>query len=53
MFDKLTYWNLETPPSSDDAVVMAMEWPELAEAVRAFKFELFQTAGTGATQILM
>ncbi|XP_057706000.1 ribonuclease H2 subunit C [Corythoichthys intestinalis] len=33
LFDKLTYWNLETPPNSDDAVVMAMDWPELAEAI--------------------
>ncbi|XP_056145630.1 ribonuclease H2 subunit C [Lampris incognitus] len=33
VFDKLTYWNLETPPNSDDAVVMAMGWPELAEAI--------------------
>ncbi|XP_056238494.1 ribonuclease H2 subunit C isoform X2 [Seriola aureovittata] len=33
VFDKLTYWNLETPPNSDDAVVMAMDWPELAEAI--------------------
>ncbi|CAL8264245.1 unnamed protein product [Lota lota] len=32
-FDKLTYWNLETPPNSDDMVVMAMDWPELAEAI--------------------
>uniref|UniRef100_A0A3Q2XLN6 Ribonuclease H2, subunit C n=1 Tax=Hippocampus comes TaxID=109280 RepID=A0A3Q2XLN6_HIPCM len=34
VFDKLTYWNLENPPNSDDAVVMAMDWPELAEAVK-------------------
>nr|XP_020491402.1 ribonuclease H2 subunit C [Labrus bergylta] len=33
VFDKLTYWNLETPPNSDDTVVMAMDWPELAEAI--------------------
>ncbi|XP_061690813.1 ribonuclease H2 subunit C [Syngnathoides biaculeatus] len=33
VFDKLTYWNLETPPNSDDAVVMAMDWPELAEVI--------------------
>lgn len=33
MFDKLTYWNLETHPNSDDTIVMAMDWPELAEAV--------------------
>ncbi|XP_076015644.1 ribonuclease H2 subunit C [Genypterus blacodes] len=32
-FDKLIYWNLETPPNSDDTVVMAMDWPELAEAI--------------------
>uniref|UniRef100_A0A3B3ZN68 Uncharacterized protein n=1 Tax=Periophthalmus magnuspinnatus TaxID=409849 RepID=A0A3B3ZN68_9GOBI len=35
VFDKLTYWNLETPPSSDDTIVMAMDWPDLAEAVSA------------------
>ncbi|XP_072293764.1 ribonuclease H2 subunit C [Eucyclogobius newberryi] len=33
VFDKLTYWNLETPPSSDDTIVRAMDWPELAEAI--------------------
>ncbi|KAM9795497.1 ribonuclease H2 subunit C [Neosynchiropus ocellatus] len=33
VFNKLTYWNMETPPNSDDAVVMAMDWPELAEAI--------------------
>ncbi|XP_030594693.1 ribonuclease H2 subunit C [Archocentrus centrarchus] len=33
VFDKMTYWNLETPPTSDDTIVMAMEWPELAEAI--------------------
>ncbi|CAM9096393.1 unnamed protein product [Lampetra planeri] len=33
VFDKLTYWNLETPPNSDDTVVMAMDWPDLAEAI--------------------
>ncbi|KAM4621598.1 ribonuclease H2 subunit C [Polymixia lowei] len=33
VFEKLTYWNLETPPNSDDTVVMAMAWPELAEAI--------------------
>uniref|UniRef100_A0AAV2MK27 Uncharacterized protein n=1 Tax=Knipowitschia caucasica TaxID=637954 RepID=A0AAV2MK27_KNICA len=33
VFDKLTYWNLETPPSSDDTIVMSMDWPELAEAI--------------------
>lgn len=33
VFDKLTYWNLETPPTSDDTIVTAMDWPELAEAV--------------------
>uniref|UniRef100_A0A3P9LBJ8 Ribonuclease H2, subunit C n=1 Tax=Oryzias latipes TaxID=8090 RepID=A0A3P9LBJ8_ORYLA len=33
VFDKLTYWNLDHPPTSDDTVVMAMDWPELAEAI--------------------
>ncbi|KAM7417524.1 hypothetical protein PAMA_017252 [Pampus argenteus] len=33
VFDKMTYWNLETAPNSDDTVVMAMDWPELAEAI--------------------
>ncbi|KAJ8337976.1 hypothetical protein SKAU_G00369420 [Synaphobranchus kaupii] len=30
VFHRFTYWNLETPPTSDDGVVMAMAWPELA-----------------------
>ncbi|XP_029021066.1 ribonuclease H2 subunit C [Betta splendens] len=33
VFDKLTYWNLETPPNSDDTVVLAMDWPKMAEAI--------------------
>lgn len=33
VFEKISYWNLETPPSSDDTIVMAMDWPELAEAL--------------------
>lgn len=36
VFDKMTYWNLETPPNSDDTIVMAMDWPDLAEAVSCF-----------------
>lgn len=36
VFDKVTYWNLETPPNSDDTIVMAMDWPDLAEAVSCF-----------------
>ncbi|XP_051505620.1 ribonuclease H2 subunit C-like [Myxocyprinus asiaticus] len=33
MFHNFTYWNLETPPTSDDGVVTAMEWPRLAETI--------------------
>ncbi|KAG1954384.1 ribonuclease H2 subunit C-like [Pimephales promelas] len=33
VFHNFTYWNLETPPTSDDGVVMAMAWPQLAEAM--------------------
>lgn len=36
VFDKLTYWNLETSPNSDDTIVTAMDWPEMAEAVSLF-----------------
>lgn len=36
VFDKMTYWNLETPPNSDDTIVMAMDWPDLAETVSCF-----------------
>lgn len=43
VFDKLTYWNLETPPNSDDTVVMAMDWPELAEAVRSWCFVIISS----------
>ncbi|MGH0151055.1 UNVERIFIED_CONTAM: hypothetical protein FKN15_053428 [Acipenser sinensis] len=32
-FSTLTCWNLETPPSSDDGVVMTMNWPVIAEAI--------------------
>lgn len=43
VFDTLTYWNLETLPTSDDTVVMAMDWPELAEAVSLLSIHLFST----------
>ncbi|XP_051514636.1 ribonuclease H2 subunit C-like [Myxocyprinus asiaticus] len=33
VFHNFTYWNLETPPTSDDGVVMAMAWPQLAETI--------------------
>uniref|UniRef100_A0AAZ3RNC1 Uncharacterized protein n=2 Tax=Oncorhynchus TaxID=8016 RepID=A0AAZ3RNC1_ONCTS len=33
VFHKVTYWNLETSPNSDDGIVMAMAWPDLAEAI--------------------
>uniref|UniRef100_A0A8C1UYP8 Ribonuclease H2, subunit C n=1 Tax=Cyprinus carpio TaxID=7962 RepID=A0A8C1UYP8_CYPCA len=33
VFHHFTYWNLETPPTTDDGVVMAMAWPQLAEAM--------------------
>lgn len=33
VFHNFTYWNLETPPTSDDGVVMAMAWSQLAEAI--------------------
>ncbi|XP_078392539.1 ribonuclease H2 subunit C [Cetorhinus maximus] len=34
-FSSVTYWNLETPPTADDSVVMAMSWTQLAEAIHA------------------
>ncbi|NP_001290913.1 ribonuclease H2 subunit C [Esox lucius] len=33
VFQKFTYWNLETLPNSDDGIVMAMAWPDLADAI--------------------
>ncbi|KAL4622961.1 ribonuclease H2 subunit C [Arapaima gigas] len=33
VFHHFTYWNLETHPTSDDGVVMAMTWPALAQAI--------------------
>lgn len=32
-FSQFTYWNLETPPSNNDAVVKAMQWINIASAV--------------------
>uniref|UniRef100_UPI00398F11B3 ribonuclease H2 subunit C n=1 Tax=Pristiophorus japonicus TaxID=55135 RepID=UPI00398F11B3 len=34
-FSSLMYWNLETAPTADDSVVMAMTWPQIAEALHA------------------
>uniref|UniRef100_A0A673WDU8 Ribonuclease H2, subunit C n=1 Tax=Salmo trutta TaxID=8032 RepID=A0A673WDU8_SALTR len=36
VFHNVTYWNLETPPNSDDGIVMAMAWPDLAEAMASY-----------------
>ncbi|XP_041701827.1 ribonuclease H2 subunit C-like [Coregonus clupeaformis] len=33
VFHNVIYWNLETPPNSDDGIIMAMAWPDLAEAI--------------------
>lgn len=32
-FSQFTYWNLETPPSNNDALVKAMQWINIASAV--------------------
>lgn len=32
-FSTFTRWNLETSPNPDDSVMMALAWPELAEAI--------------------
>ncbi|XP_028659051.2 ribonuclease H2 subunit C [Erpetoichthys calabaricus] len=32
-FNSLTYWNLETQPTTDDTIVMAMNWPDIAAAI--------------------
>lgn len=34
-FSSFTQWNLETPPSADDVLVMSMIWPKIAEAIHA------------------
>ncbi|XP_069750257.1 ribonuclease H2 subunit C isoform X2 [Narcine bancroftii] len=34
-YSSLTYWNLESHPTPDDTVVMAMSWPQIAHAVHA------------------
>lgn len=32
-FSQFTYWNLETPPSNNDAIVKAMQWINIASAL--------------------
>ena len=32
-FSQFTFWNLETPPSNNDAIVKAMQWINIASAV--------------------
>lgn len=36
-FDKLTYWNHDTPPSKDDPFLRSFHWFAVAEAV-SFSF---------------
>ncbi|CAI9620026.1 unnamed protein product, partial [Staurois parvus] len=31
-FQSFTQWNLETPPSADDVLVMSLAWPKIAAA---------------------
>ncbi|KAJ7371132.1 Ribonuclease H2 subunit C [Desmophyllum pertusum] len=32
-FSQFTYWNLETPPSNNDAITKAMQWINIASAL--------------------
>ncbi|XP_053575990.1 ribonuclease H2 subunit C [Bombina bombina] len=32
-FNSFTQWNLETPPSADDAIMMSMMWSKIASAI--------------------
>lgn len=32
-FSQFTYWNLETPPSNNDAIAKAMQWINIASAL--------------------
>ncbi|KAG9475279.1 ribonuclease H2 subunit C [Eleutherodactylus coqui] len=34
-FQSFTQWNLETPPSADDVLVMSLTWPKIASAIHA------------------
>ncbi|CAH2324985.1 ribonuclease H2 subunit C [Pelobates cultripes] len=34
-FNSFTQWNLETPPSEDDILVMSMQWPKIASVIHA------------------
>ena len=40
-FSQFTYWNLETPPSNNDAIVKAMQWINIAAAVSNGKFVIY------------
>ncbi|XP_040266113.1 ribonuclease H2 subunit C [Bufo bufo] len=35
IFQSFTQWNLETPPSADDVLVMSLAWPKIASAIHA------------------
>ncbi|KAM3918727.1 ribonuclease H2 subunit C [Leptodactylus fuscus] len=34
-FQSFTQWNLESPPSADDVLVMSLAWPKIASAIHA------------------
>ncbi|OCT84142.1 ribonuclease H2 subunit C [Xenopus laevis] len=34
-FRSFTQWNLETPPSADDVLVMSLAWPKIAASIHA------------------
>ncbi|XP_002939369.3 ribonuclease H2 subunit C isoform X1 [Xenopus tropicalis] len=34
-FRSFTQWNLETPPSADDVLIMSLIWPKIAAAIHA------------------
>ena len=45
-FSQFTYWNLETPPSNNDAIVKAMQWINIASAVSNRDYFMFSFEST-------
>ena len=51
-FSQFTYWNLETPPSNNDAIIKAMQWINIAAAVSNGNYIIYSCTHMKTTLIV-
>lgn len=52
-FSQFTYWNYDKVPSKNDALVAALDWIDIAEAVSSFFANSFDLSFVVSRSILM